>query len=481
MSICGCVTLSTGKACQKPVKANEQTCWMHKNKCQKASSSSSPPLSPKRRTKSKSKRTEKFVKPEGEEKKMNLSDRMNEPMTRSEEAAHKQKASEKLQEKKMTLVDRMNEPMTLAEEMAQKKKQAEEKFSQKRHTLPTLMQVLSIYKYNFLDTHALKFVKHHEAAARQEISQELRVIYQDDHTLKEVRDHLNNRYPIHMMSQAFNKNIEETNLQSILGITKKNFENNKHSDAKLRYVVLGPVVMDAKLCGLQRAWICHAWGVNLESKTTPDAHYVFAHGLFDIDRYENLLYRSLVCIITACDYLRAKFKQIIVLRMTKLGFGAWATEIPTSTKTKLNAWFSTKLRAFCLSRSSWLQIRLPQYPSNFTSKTGYPSKKANEWEQAEENDDPFGPPLSSNRKNFTAYPPNCINVFVNAWDDFSFIGNGGSQDNTLDGWMVAGGAKNFSTSRFGKPMGFHYVNTSFLHNAFFYNLHDKQFIPAKIP
>ena len=49
----------------------------------------------------------------------------------------------------------------------------------------------------------------------------------------------------------------------------------------------------------------------------------------------------------------------------------------------------------------------------------------------------------------------CFDVSINAFH--SFIGNGGTEDKTIDGWMVTGVCNGKSTGN----------NTSFLHNVFF--------------
>lgn len=50
-------------------------------------------------------------------------------------------------------------------------------------------------------------------------------------------------------------------------------------------------------------------------------------------------------------------------------------------------------------------------------------------------------------------------MLLNAWDSVSFIGNGGMEDRTIDGFMVAGYGPNKGSLR----------NASYLHNAFFNN------------
>ena len=47
-------------------------------------------------------------------------------------------------------------------------------------------------------------------------------------------------------------------------------------------------------------------------------------------------------------------------------------------------------------------------------------------------------------------------TIVNAWDDYSYIGNGGSRDRSIDGWLVSGTGRNVNMK-----------NTSYLHNVFF--------------
>ena len=56
---------------------------------------------------------------------------------------------------------------------------------------------------------------------------------------------------------------------------------------------------------------------------------------------------------------------------------------------------------------------------------------------------------------------------INAWDSRSYIGNLGAEDDTLDGWMVAG-ARNFERSFADMP------NTSYMHNVAI-------LLPGKIP
>jgi hypothetical protein len=52
--------------------------------------------------------------------------------------------------------------------------------------------------------------------------------------------------------------------------------------------------------------------------------------------------------------------------------------------------------------------------------------------------------------------PSPMQCVVNAWDSFSYIGNGGSMDPTIDGKLISGAGD-----------GSNLINTSYLHNPFF--------------
>ena len=121
-----------------------------------------------------------------------------------------------------------------------------------------------------------------------------------------------------------------------------------------------------------------------------------------------------------------------------------------------------KLLKMAKNNQPWLDIRHPKYPKNVTYMTSGES-----WTLAESNHDPFGSPYADN--SYVDMKKNTISLVVNAWDDRSFIGNGGYTDNSLEGWIVSGGSKNFFSDSGDnpKPLGYYYQNIAYLHNPFF--------------
>ena len=162
--------------------------------------------------------------------------------------------------------------------------------------------------------------------------------------------------------------------------------------------------------------------------------------------------------------------------MTKLGFGAWGSAFPDKlAKDAALKTYKDWLLELAEKHQSWLHIRHPDFELFndllATEKCGTwtPNSKFDGWKCAEYNYNPFGKPESWNSDaNYKNYPLDSTLLVVNAWDDRSFVGNGGSHDNTLDGWVVAGGTSGFHPDDFKKkPLGVNMVNSAYLHNIFF--------------
>ena len=320
-----------------------------------------------------------------------------------------------------------------------------------------------IYKYQFTGP-ATPFVLETWRNHRAKLQKEARLIVALGQLDSYVTDHLAFRHPIQIEGPQYGA-IDKKNLHAVLG----NYENaERHLDSKLRYGILNwtPVQDDGIA---NEVYFLHTWGVNLESMETTDAKYVFAENKFSMTRYTELLDIMFGIVYAAAEHLKEKGKPVVV-RMTGLGLGVWSTEIPKGKKQKVLDTYRQKLGS--LSRS-WLHIRHPHHPRMITE-----SIVDGEWKTVELNHDPFGD--YPNRENTTVieqYPKNATVMIVNAWDDGSFVGNGGAQDNSMDGWTVAGGAKFYKMEldkleedipeMEGKRLGANIVNASYLHNVFF--------------
>ena len=332
-----------------------------------------------------------------------------------------------------------------------------------------LNDILKIYNYNILGE-ASNFVKKiwKDKENRNKIRDSLRLIIAPDVSHLDIATHLGLRNPIQINGARY-EDIDIKNMKKTLGYDDEDVKN-KNLDPKIRYGILGwtPLAPNSIAKDL---WFLHTWGVNLESLKTTDAKYIFEDGKFNKDRYVELMNIMFDIVFTSAKKLHSMTKKTVVLRMSGLGMGAWSKKMPKGHKKEIMELYTKKLASFS---ESWLQVRHPIHPDMETK-----TFRDGNWVTVENNHDPFGD--YPNRKKTTIiepYPKDSVTLIVNAWDDGSFIGNGGSEDNTMDGWTVAGGSNEFDNvelkglssdmpSMKGVTMGKHAQNASFLHNIFF--------------
>lgn len=234
-------------------------------------------------------------------------------------------------------------------------------------------------------------------------------------------------------------------------------------------------------------------------------------------KYKKLLYQVFDIIEAGIKYVHKQHEgKPIVYRTSKIGMGAWVgllkkydeiiksdlAEHMVKEYVNFKAALTTKLDP----ENKWLQIRtncfIPNNPNPKTFMRGHKAEgeglevfkdsvdykiaKENEnqqffdkekhyekWYIAESNCNPFGKPKNVDDKKYVQLPEDSVLVIQNAWDDRSFIGNGGSDDNSLDGWITAN-SENFKKSDFFEEdeltkikLGAVMPNTAYLHNAFF--------------
>jgi hypothetical protein len=327
-----------------------------------------------------------------------------------------------------------------------------------------LQKVLGIYKFNFLGETAKSFVGGTWSRHFTNIEQSARLIVSTELDPAKVKTHLALRHPIHINGPSY-VNIHHTLLFQDLGLAQADIEQLVDSSVNMRYGVLAktPILQSLRSIEQKHAWVLHAWGVNLESRDSTDAQYVFGTGRFSVVRYMTLLRNLSNIMETAVRHVRQTTKRQVVLRVTKLGFGSWLTEMPPRYHKTMREKYDEMLLRMA-QRYDWLQIRHPVYPQHEVLMS---DSKSNYWEIVEQNHDPFGKPRDVTDPDYVELPKNAELVIVNAWDDRSFIGNGGSLDNSLDGWLVAGGSPGFPVSEFGDKMGSNMINASYLHNVFF--------------
>ena len=290
---------------------------------------------------------------------------------------------------------------------------------------------------------------------------------------KDAYAHLKNRFPVYFEEPQLDRCKIDVREQ-LEKTTGKKWVERKKWDPKLRYGILAwTPVKDNKFLRLpEGAYVVHVWGVNTANGDV-DHEYVFSKTQLQETKYKELLDITFQIITEACrEVLNQQIEEkkkdaIVVLRCTKIGLGVWAKNLNQKQKTQMEKHFEKQLKKIVKSFEGKVEVRHPVYPKNRTSIFVH-KKGKNEQVESEDNHDPFG-------RSDQVVGNNKVLLLVNAWDNGSFIGNGAREDNTLDGWMVAGGSPNFHTSTIPTKvdntlkLGHQFINASYLHNHFFHD------------
>ena len=184
------------------------------------------------------------------------------------------------------------------------------------------------------------------------------------------------------------------------------------------------------------------------------------------NRYKALLDITFDTIRLSLNHIHRVENREVVLRITSLGFGAWATHIGP----RDGHYYAKCIRAYkqhletLVKDFKWLTVLHPSYPEETTYRV-HPAPTP--WTPVENHHDPFGGTFKGKQ----VFPlAKKVLVIVNAWDNGSWIGNGGSRDDTMDGWTVAGGSRSFRPCTAitpNRPLGFQVKTPCYLHNVVF--------------
>jgi hypothetical protein len=226
--------------------------------------------------------------------------------------------------------------------------------------------------------------------------------------------------------------------------------------------------------------------VNCESRETADYHYCHNNHTLEPQRYQHLLDILFDLIKKSAVHLcNLDNTSAVVIRIPKLGLGVWATEI-TAYIDDIYKWYTERVQRLVDALGEKVYVLFADYqPMN--GKT-YLYRKGRQPQEFESHADPFGTFDRRPNNCNTNIPPNSKYLIVNAWDEGSFIGNACAQDNSMDGWTVAGSIFNQSfpyaveclsptapntfnhylhQSQWPPKLGAQCENASFLHNAAF--------------
>lgn len=335
------------------------------------------------------------------------------------------------------------------------------------------------------------------------------------------------RHPIHMPAPH---PVRPGALKATLGYDEQDaldLEMSGIVEAPLRFAIVGkarakyPRVVDegnGRRFRLDHLWLIHAWGVHLgdggaRAPYPPaDQRYVTAgHGpAARVQRYKELADVNAALIKRAVKHVIASSQgRRALLMWNGLGMGVWLDPSALGGRTEANAvrqYWTDKAKETAGELNRELQddravlVWQPFYsPERAEQRTDAYFSPTETLRGVTRNADPCGGFISgaaaSSPEEHIAdpadaifYPGGRVPIIVNAWDDWSFVGNGGARDNTLDGWVVAGGT-GASGSRIKPrdptvtPSGvcWQAASTAYMHNVFFSPAALGSMIVAKTP
>jgi hypothetical protein len=335
-------------------------------------------------------------------------------------------------------------------------------------------QVLDIYTYPFYSEPIHRhFVKNQFRSNYTEVCGSVCLILpasvnHSPSDLQQISLSLIYRYPVYYGREQSNF-FNWSKVRDTLGYDNTEVSELSNQGLDHRYAILGKISVMSCESPLTPAilatetgpniWICHTWGVNLETSETLDYQNLVDHsGQINYNKYLDRHRELFQLIVKSATHARQQdssqgvdiiipmigmgtYLRAMSLKQQKICQHIWLTaffdmlrNLPHQVHVKLCVYEPTAFTAII----SKLRLLRHQYGSKF--KLGEGSRSGNLMVDVPN-------PEQTNRSV-------CV---VNAWDTRSFIGNGGSHDPTLDGMIV---------SNYGKRNP-QFRNTSYLHNSFF--------------
>lgn len=275
----------------------------------------------------------------------------------------------------------------------------------------------------------------------------------------QILQHLTKRIPVYFGKPKLEMFSWEK-LHNILNYDYRQLQIESNLVSNIRYAITGPInIMPNSNYGEKRAWLVHLWGVNFESHDTDDYKVLYKKdNQIDIDSYLdrqvdifNLIKN---CIIYAKNQEGSKR---VVVHFGMIGMGQYLKILNNSERKICLLLFLEGFISALKNTNNDDNIiwRLCIYNTSEYDKVFL--EKLDKLELEYDNIIIGKGEKNGNCLNIDFSDDEQLNCIVNAWDSRSFIGNGGSQDLTLDGYIIANSG-GFNT---------HFRNTGFFHNSFF--------------
>jgi len=200
----------------------------------------------------------------------------------------------------------------------------------------------------------------------------------------------------------------------------------------MRYAIAGLAAVASRAAPVV---VIHTWAPNLESSASPDyTTMVDGNGRLKLAEYRKRVLDMVHCIFRAGAAYAPPSGGALPLYMPLVGQGYYVST--------LSQWEQAQCRQALVGSVNEVA---PLYPGVKAELVGI-----HDWPR---DDFPPDPVVRYRKQDMFSLPDEGLYAVVNAWDSHSYIGNGGSRDASVDGWLVSGCGPNKALR-----------NTSYLHN-----------------
>ena len=249
-------------------------------------------------------------------------------------------------------------------------------------------------------------------------------------------------------------------VKEVLNYDYRDLQTNTELVSNIRYAIAGPInIMPYQNLSERKAWVIHLWGVNFESTETDDYQVLYRNsGELDIEKYFDRQLDIFKMILKSAFYAKEKENaEQVKIQMPMIGMGQFLKALTEPEQQACQLLFFEALSEILKQYKTHTNFIIKlcifsphEFKSEYLRKL---ENLANQYSQLI-----IGLSKDGNiLENINNYDNKNITCIVNAWDTRSFIGNGGSQDLTVDGFIVANAGNYNNQCR----------NTSYLHNSFF--------------
>lgn len=327
-----------------------------------------------------------------------------------------------------------------------------------------LEALFRIYHFNFLhDDEHLQYLTEQYIVNGHYLCQATKLFLPNsvtEHSDRDILTHLVKRIPIYFGTPR-NDLFSWESVKNLLGYDHNHLQMDPKLISQIRYAISGPInIMSTPTLLETRAWVTHLWGVNFETTQTEDYRVLYQEkSELDIDAYLDRQLDLFNLIFQSAKYAgKQEMAHRVKIQMPMIGLGQFLNALKAKEKQVCQMLFAEALGQV-IKKYPEIQLKLCVFqPDQFSPDClslltklatqhsnlvlGLGKTDGNMLLDIENQDTKRDKPLI------------CL---INAWDPRAFIGNGGSMDKTIDGFLVAnaGGYHNYCR------------NTSYLHNAFF--------------